>query len=112
MATIDDLPRVEGIRDFYRGEIYGEISDLLIDKGYFFNKNHPLFLESLSIMDLADSLVDVVLNDSIAPEKKDEIIEAAVQSLSQRTAALRATLTEPPEQEASNTDCQPQEGNR
>ena len=98
MATIHDLPRVEGIRDFYRGEIYGEISDLLIDKGYFFGKDHPLFLESLSIMDLADSLVDVVLNDSITPEKKDEIIEAAVQSLAQRTATLRATLTAPTEE--------------
>lgn len=92
MATINDLPQIEGIRDFFRGELYGEVGDLLWDKGVFGDKSSPLYLESLEIMDMADGLVDVVLNDEISPETKDEIIEKTTQDLYQKLADLKAVL--------------------
>lgn len=94
MATINDLPKLEGIRDFFVGEIYGEVGDLLIDKGFFYDKQHPLFLESLSILDNARGLVDIVFDDKISPEKKDEIIEATIQNLYEKLAELKAVLRE------------------
>lgn len=94
MATIDDLPKAEGIRDFYRGEIYGEIGDLLIDKGVFGDKENCLYQESLNILDMAYSLPDVILNDSISPEEKDEIMEKRTRELAERLSALRAALCE------------------
>lgn len=92
MATINDLPQVEGISNFFRGEIYGEVGNLLLDKGVFGDKNSPLYLESLEIMDTACGLVDVVLNDEISNETKDKIIEKTTKDLFERLAALKAAL--------------------
>lgn len=90
MATINDLPKLEGIRDYFVGEIW----DLLIEKGCFGNHSSPLYMEALSIMDDARNLVDIVFDDKISPEAKDERIENTTQSLSKRLTTLKATLCE------------------
>ena len=92
MATINDLPKIEGIRDFFRGEIYGEIGTLLEAKGVFGDRNSHLYMESIHIMSKSNELIDIVLDDKISPETKDELIEESVQNLYKKLAALKDEL--------------------
>lgn len=94
MATINDLPKIEGIREFFRGEIYGPISALLSRRGVFGDRNDPLYRESLEILGMANSLPDVVLDEYLTPAEKDARIENAVRDLHRRLADLRAALSQ------------------
>lgn len=92
MATINNLPQIEGIRDFFRGEIYGEVSKLLETKGFFGNHDNPLYIESLDILCEANRLVDIIFDDGISPDAKNTLIEASVQNLHRRLATLKEKL--------------------
>lgn len=92
MATINDLPKLEGIRDFFRSEIYGEVGKLLEAKGVFGDRSDPLYMESLSIMGEANKLVDILWNDGRSSEEKDQYIEKTVQQLTERLAVLKQKL--------------------
>lgn len=93
MATINDLPKIEGIRDHFRGEIYGQISELLSRRGVFGDRNDPLYRESLEILAQANGLPDIVFDGTLSPGEKDLRIETTVQDLYRRLADLRAALT-------------------
>lgn len=92
MATINDLPKVEGIRDFFVSEIYGEVSDLLTQKGYFGDRNNEYYKQSLDIIRKSRGLVDVVMDDRIPNDEKDVIIEREVQTLYNDLANLKSGL--------------------
>lgn len=94
MATINDLPKVEGIRDFFVSEIYGEVGDLLIDKGYFGDHNNEYYMKSLDILDNARNLVDIVMDERRSSDEKDKIIEARVSALYKDLADLKSVLTQ------------------
>lgn len=92
MATINDLPKIEGIRDFFRGEIYGEISNMLSRRGIFGDRSNLLYVQSLEILADANALIDIVLDEALSPEEKDARIEASVCDLHRRLAEVRAAL--------------------
>lgn len=92
MATINDLPKVEGIRDFFVSEIYGEVTELLTQKGYFGDRNNEYYKQSLDIISKSRGLVDVVMDDRIPNDEKDVIIEREVQALYNNLANLKSGL--------------------
>lgn len=92
MATINDLPKVEGIRDFFVSEIYGEVSKLLSDRGYFGDENNEYYNKSIEIIGKARGLVDIVMDERIPSDEKDNIIERDVQALYTDLANLKSGL--------------------
>lgn len=92
MATINDLPKVEGIRDFFVSEIYGEVSKLLSDRGYFGDENNEYYNQSIEIIAKARGLVDIVMDERIPSDEKDNIIERDVQALYTDLANLKSGL--------------------
>ena len=92
MATINDLPKVEGIRDFFVSEIYGEVSKLLSDRGYIGDENNEYYNQSIEIIGKARGLVDIVMDERIPSDEKDNIIEREVQALYTDLANLKSGL--------------------
>lgn len=92
MATINDLPKVEGIRDFFVSEIYGEVTDLLTQKGFFGDRENEYYKQSLNILGKSRGLVDIVMDERIPNDEKDVIIEREVQDLYNDLANLKSGL--------------------
>jgi hypothetical protein len=92
MATINELPKIEGIRDFFKSEIYGEVSTLLTKKGCFGDRDNPLYERSLNILAEANSLIDICLDEHISPEEKDVMIENKAGYLYKELADLKKEL--------------------
>ncbi len=92
MASVNDLPKIEGIRDFFVGEIYGDITTSLVDKGYFGDKSNAYYMKSLDITAKARGLVDMFLNSNLSDSDKDRMIEATVNELYKDLADLKESL--------------------
>jgi len=92
MATINDLPKIEGIRDFFKGEIYGEVSSLLDKKGCFGDCNNPLYSRSLDILAGANELVDICFDEALSPQERDVVIEQKLEVLYKELADLKKEL--------------------
>ena len=85
MASINDLPKLEGLQDFFIGEIYGPVSAALENKGYFGDHSNPLYMKSLDIIGLARQIPDLY-------NETDDVIEELVNKLYKELADLKAEL--------------------
>ena len=92
MATINDLPQVEGLRDFFRGEVYGPIAALLQERGEFGDRGSGLYMESIAILGSANGLIDILYDDGLTAAEKDVRLEALTTELHGRLADLYAQL--------------------
>ena len=92
MATINDLPKIEGIRDFFKSEIYGEVSGLLTKKGCFGDHDNPLYMRSIDILGRANGLIDICMDENLSPQEKDVLIEKETAGLYKELADLKKEL--------------------
>ena len=83
------LMLLEGVQDFFVGEIYGEVSAALVEKGIFGDRSDPLYQACLHILAEARSLTDDA--EDVTPEKRAQL-ELRIQALHRELAELKAAL--------------------
>ena len=94
MATVNDLPDLEMIRDSYVRQIYGEIRELQEKKGVFGDFDAPLYARGLEILGRARALPEICLREDLTPAERDELIRESIQWLSAEFSSLRTALRE------------------
>lgn len=89
MEKTNDITKLEGVRDFYKQQVYGDVFNYICEKQLLQNPDDVVCRTAFDLLEMADALPVVYLSDKISESEKKRLITQGMERMEQKLSTLQ-----------------------